>query len=221
MNLKEELARSQRFQQLEESGLPERWKHNDYTFASFGPHVTEENREPASAIRRWAKEIESSWLYVWGQTGRGKSGLAAAAFKEKLSKQGDYGRGCYLNAARWIAEMRSGYARGDSKHSAELLDRAIQADVLFVDDFAVNESVSPFLREQLYTLIDARYSEGPFGPQPTVFTSMYDLPTAAQRLGGDDLAAAICWRIRESAEVVNLRGPNLRATVRSSVETSE
>lgn len=170
--------------------------------------LTSKNQQAFEAVSDWIDHgpAEKPWIYLYGPTGRGKTGLAVALLELFL----EYRPGRFVSTSEWIMETKAAYASRDSSKAAQLLEQAQSADVLVLDDFGTVKATA-FTTEQFFTLINHRYNRGNNWDGPnTVITSMYAPSELAQRLGGDDMAAAITWRIIERSLVVHVGGPNLR-----------
>ena len=133
--------------------IPE--KYRDVGFDRFP--VTEIDPTIVTATRRYCDRIEDNLekgrgLWYMGPVGTGKTTLAMLVTQSALKA----GR----SAARYslpglLSQIRKTFDTGD--HNA-LLERLVAVDLLHIDDIGA-EQTTPWVLEELYTIINARYEE--------------------------------------------------------------
>jgi DNA replication protein DnaC len=141
----------------------------------------------ATALQRYAERLPEMLahglgLTLTGHVGTGKTHLAIGLVR----------LACGLGiAARFytlpdlLTRLKATYADADDDHrrarresEADVLDELAAAPLLALDDLGVAKPTD-WLRDRLYTLVDARYVAG----RPVISTANEDLPTLARYLG--------------------------------------
>lgn len=141
----------------------ERIQDQDYRNWTFENDDQSDPKMTAKA-RKYVEEWEEMYadnisLYLWGDTGRGKSYFAAMIANALFDKGVPI---LMTDLGRIIAEMNANY--GENK--LKTLDGLKKYKLLVLDDLGV-ERESEYMMEQVYTVINARYKDG----QPVIITS--------------------------------------------------
>ncbi|MGC9220237.1 MAG: ATP-binding protein [Solirubrobacteraceae bacterium] len=133
--------------------IPERYR--DVAFDRFP--VTEMDTPIVNATRRFIERIDANLdagrgLWFMGPVGTGKTTLAMLVTKAALER----GR----SAARYslpglLSQIRKTF---DSGSHNDLLERLTAVDLLHIDDIGA-EQTTPWVLEELYTIINSRYEE--------------------------------------------------------------
>ncbi len=130
-----------------------------YRDVSFDrPPVTEIEPHIVSATRRFAHDIDAKLdkglgLWFLGPVGTGKTTLAMLVSKAALQA----GRTVAIySLPRLLNEIRDNF--GTEKSHVGLLDRLTAVDLLHLDDVGA-ERTNEWVLEELYSIVDARYSE--------------------------------------------------------------
>jgi DNA replication protein DnaC len=118
------------------------------------PHVVREVRQ---YVRTIAEQLDAGrGLWFTGDVGTGKTTLAMLI--SKAAMEADRTVAIY-SLPRLLAQLRDTY-QDDAQYSlGELIDRLSAVDLLHVDDVGA-EQTSPWVLEQLYTIVNTRYEEG-------------------------------------------------------------
>jgi DNA replication protein DnaC len=182
---------ARRRQLLTQAGIPPQYA--DCTFDSYPQSAA--TSSAVAQIRRWAMNDANPFLLIWGEYGRGKTGLSISALRARVLEHDDTGLFAALpdllhHARRLIPE--------NGMH--QLIEDVKRLPVLVLDDVAA-EKASEFVDQTLFVILDYRKSH----QLRTVCTSNLD-PAAL----GEYVGKRIMWRVLDSAEVVHLNGPNLR-----------
>lgn len=177
------------------SGVPA--AYTDFSIMSFPS--SKENKQIIRRIIQWCDE--ESWLYLYGDFGRGKTGIAVGILKEMA------GRGktvLFQTVPELLERIKSTYSQtGDLREGVserDVMESLKAVDVLVLDDLGT-ERMSDWVAEKLFIIINHRYSNN----LRTVITSNISIDELARRVG-----ERIVWRIVERSKVYELRGPNLR-----------
>jgi DNA replication protein DnaC len=118
------------------------------------PHVVREVRQ---YVRTIAEQLDAGrGLWFTGDIGTGKTTLAMLI--SKAAMEADRTVAIY-SLPRLLAQLRDTY-QDDAQYSlGELIDRLSAVDLLHVDDVGA-EQTSPWVLEQLYTIVNTRYEDG-------------------------------------------------------------
>ncbi|WP_039948360.1 ATP-binding protein [Leptospira fainei] len=158
----------------------------------------------------WAHELVMKWeergrsaqgLYLWGNTGSGKTLLACAILNELILR---YGMECkYAKINRdFLSAIRDTYQKESEIHGMEqtIKKQFMEVEVLVLDDFGANKE-SDWANSQLYDLIDSRYEE----EKVTVLTSNISLSDWKDKAEG-----RIFSRLMEMTKEIHLDCPDYR-----------
>ena len=149
-------------------------------------------------------------IYVWGDTGSGKSWLTVAVIKELMSNQEHITRIIGNKSIRnydefrhifrlvfvpWLLTiLRDSYESNNSSTEKEIITLYSSIPVLILDDIGT-ERPNDWVREKLNTIVYFRNSRG----LRTMYTSNWDPDTLAQTLG-----KRITSRIFQDCEIIHL-----------------
>jgi DNA replication protein DnaC len=160
----------------------------EMTFASFnyqptGPHlpdsVARKLQQAFTIARNFANRPEG-WLVLAGETGSGKTHLAAAV----AHKQREAGRPCIFVAVPDLLDrLRMGTQGARGREGADYLDRVRTAPFLVMDDLGVHSDTA-WAQEKLFQILNHRYN----AKLPTVLTvrPSDELPAALRSRLYDD-----------------------------------
>jgi DNA replication protein DnaC len=118
------------------------------------PHVVREVRQYVRTIREQLDGGRGLWFT--GDVGTGKTTLAMLI--SKAAMEADRTVAIY-SLPRLLAQLRDTYQDHAQYSLNELIDRLSAVDLLHVDDVGA-EQTSPWVLEQLYTIVNTRYEEG-------------------------------------------------------------
>jgi DNA replication protein DnaC len=110
--------------------------------------------------RRFAEQIdahleEGDGLFIMGDIGTGKTTLAMLVSKAALERGHTV---AIYSVPRLLAYLRTTFYEDSTEGHAELLDRLAGVDLLHLDDLG-SEKTSPWVLEELYSIINSRYEE--------------------------------------------------------------
>jgi DNA replication protein DnaC len=118
------------------------------------PHVVREVRQ---FVRTVAEQLDAGrGLWFTGDVGTGKTTLAMLI--SKAAMEGDRTVAIY-SLPRLLAQLRDTYQDNSRYSLAGLIDRLSAVELLHVDDVGA-EQTSPWVLEQLYTIVNTRYEDG-------------------------------------------------------------
>jgi DNA replication protein DnaC len=154
-------------------------------------------------VRQFVRNVDGELdaghgLWLFGKTGTGKTSLAMLVSKAAL----EAGRSVAIySLPRLLAEIRSTFEADSSGSYLDFTDRLAAVDLLHIDDVGA-ENTTPWVLEQLYTIVNARYEE----ERAIVITTNIEAP--------EQLAAQIgqrtVSRLEEMCTVLPLFGEDAR-----------
>lgn len=118
------------------------------------PHVVREVRRYADSVAQHLDEGRGLWFR--GDVGTGKTTLAMLISRSAM--QADRTVAIY-SLPRLLAMLRETYDDDSDLSLNGLIDRLCAVDLLHVDDVGAEQS-SPWVLEQLYTIVNTRYEDG-------------------------------------------------------------
>ena len=132
-----------------------------YAGASFDrPPVTEMPAPQVQVVRRFVRDLDANLdggrgLWFYGSVGTGKTTLAMLVSRAAL----DAGRSVAIySLPRLLAEIRATFEADREGSYIDFLERLAAVDLLHLDDVGA-EKTSPWVLEQLYAIVNARYEE--------------------------------------------------------------
>ena len=137
--------------------LPKRFRAVSFDrepVASMNGALIREVREYVRAIG--ARLDEGRGLWFTGDVGTGKTTLAMLV--SKAAMEADRTVAIY-SLPRLLGMLRDSYDDDAAYSLSELLDRLCAVDLLHIDDVGAEQS-SPWVLEQLYTIVNTRYEDG-------------------------------------------------------------
>jgi len=174
-----------------------------YRGVSFDrPPVTDIAGPVPAAVRGYVRRLEENLdagrgLWFFGPVGTGKTTLAMLVSKAAL----EAGRSVAIySLPRLLAEIRTTFEDGARQSYVELLDRLNAVDLLHVDDVGA-EKTSPWVLEQLYAIVNARYED----QRAVVITTNLERAELAEQINERTVS-----RLEEMCDVLPLWGPDAR-----------
>ncbi|HEV7807309.1 MAG TPA: ATP-binding protein [Solirubrobacteraceae bacterium] len=174
-----------------------------YRGVSFDrPPVTEIAPAITSAVRRYVNRIDDNidagrGLWLCGSVGTGKTTLAMLASRHAL----EAGRGVAIySLPRLLAQIRTTFDDDRGNSYVDLLDRLTAVDLLHVDDVGA-EKTSPWVLEQLYAIVNARYED----ERSIIITTNLERDELATQINERTVS-----RLEEMCEVLPLWGVDAR-----------
>jgi DNA replication protein DnaC len=118
------------------------------------PHVVREVRAYAAAVSARLQDGRGIWFA--GDVGTGKTTLAMLV--SKAAMEADHTVAIY-SLPRLLGMLRDTYDDASEYSLSDLVDRLCAVELLHVDDDGA-EQTSPWVLEQLYTIVNTRYEDG-------------------------------------------------------------
>jgi DNA replication protein DnaC len=175
-------------------------KYRDVSFDR--PPITTIRDGIVSYVRRYVRDLDThleggEGLWLYGPVGTGKTSLAMLVSKAAL----DAGHTVAIySLPRLLAEIRTTFDDGSEHSYTGLLDRLTGVDLLHIDDVGA-EKTSPWVLEQLYALINARYEE----ERAVIITTNLERDDLAEQINERTVS-----RLEEMCEVLPVGGSDLR-----------
>jgi DNA replication protein DnaC len=140
--------------------LPKRYREVSFdrepvpSIERANPYVVRDVRSYVHNISHHLAEGRGIWFI--GETGTGKTTLAMLI--SKAAMEANHTVAIY-SLPRLLTMLRDSYG-DDAAHSlSDLIDRLCSVDLLHIDDVGA-EQTSPWVLEQLYTIVNTRYEDG-------------------------------------------------------------
>jgi DNA replication protein DnaC len=174
-----------------------------YKGVSFDrPPVTEMPAPVTRSVERFVRNLDENLgagrgLWFFGSVGTGKTTLAMLVSKSAL----DAGRSVAIySLPRLLAEIRTTFDEASDRSYTGLLDRLGAVDLLHIDDVGA-EKTSPWVLEQLYAIVNARYEQ----ERSIVITTNLERDPLAEQITERTVS-----RLEEMCEVLPLWGHDAR-----------
>jgi DNA replication protein DnaC len=174
-----------------------------YKGVSFDrPPVTEISGPAKAAVQRYVRRIDEQLdngrgVWLTGSVGTGKTTLAMLVSKAAL----DAGRSVAIySLPRLLAEIRMTFDADNERSYLALIDRLASVDLLHIDDVGA-EKTSPWVLEQLYAIVNARYE----AERAVIITTNLDHNELAEQINERTVS-----RLEEMCEVLPLFGNDAR-----------
>ena len=184
-----------------------------YRGVSFDrPPVTEMPAATIQVVRAYVRNLdqrldEGRGLWLYGDIGTGKTTLAMLVSKTAL----EAGRSVAIySLPRLLAEIRDTYEEGSRHSYTDLLDRLAEVDLLHIDDVGT-EKTSPWVLEQLYAIVNARYED----QRSIVLTTNLDREALSEQINPRTVS-----RLEEMCEELPLFGADHRAYIEPDLRTA-
>lgn len=158
------------------------------------------NKEKFRLIKKLAATGEingKNSMFLYGQVGRGKSGLSIAILKERMNQLVP---ALFIEAHEIMGRIRASYNPDSEYKEDEIIEAVKTVEFLVLDDLGA-EKVSDWVKSKMFEIINARYNN----LLATIITSNLNLDQI-HRQYGDRLTD----RIREMAIPFEIKGKNLR-----------
>jgi DNA replication protein DnaC len=137
-----------------------------------------------------------------GPAGTGKTTLAVCLVREVALRDG-FDKVLFVKETTLARELREA-VRDDDGRGSRMMEAARRVYFLVLDDMG-KVAPTPFMREQIFGLLDHRHSE----ELSTVITTNLSLEEFS-RLYGANYAEALLSRLNEMGEVLNFKGKDRR-----------
>lgn len=175
---------------LERSGLPERYQRcriENFRIGSGNQNITTQLQRAKSESRRYVDGFlrgdgtfrESGLVFV-GPPGVGKTHLASAVLAEVVLGYQVSGR--FVDFTSLIHQIQATFGNETLDTKQKVLGPVLSAQLLVLDELGAQKP-TPWVRDQLYLVINTRYSQR----LPTIFTTNYPLAEAEPKRSPADL----------------------------------
>ena len=174
-----------------------------YRGVSFDhPPVTEIAAPVTAAVKRFVNRIDENLdsgrgLWFFGSVGTGKTTLAMLVSRHAL--EAGHSVAIY-SLPRLLAEIRTTFDDDHGTSYVDLLDRLTSVDLLHIDDVGA-EKTSPWVLEQLYAIVNARYED----ERSVIITTNLEREDLAEQINERTVS-----RLAEMCEVLPLWGADAR-----------
>jgi len=169
--------------------------------------LPEQQENLAEAFRLafdFAKSPEG-WLLFMGETGCGKTHLAAAIANYRYQAKKP---ALFVVVPEFLDHLRSTFSPESKVSYDQLFESVKTAPLLILDDFG-GQSTTPWAREKLYQVINYRYN----ARLPTVITTRYSLEEILEQIESSVSSRLVDWKI---SNAFNIMAPDYRGDLRPS-----
>lgn len=179
-----------------------------YLGADFDAYFEDADNKAAVRLARHIVEHPETGGYFFGESGSGKTYLAAIIAQELL-KIGK--RVIFCDVPSLFSEMKDTFNNDSGVKLEDMMAALATADMLILDDLGA-EYPSEWAAERLYRIVNERYNN----LKPIIATSNYDLDDVAYRLNHPKKAAEgvmgdrIASRLNQMCAMVKLKGKDRR-----------
>lgn len=178
--------------------IPRKYRHVAFERAPVSDLPEPIVRQVRGYVRKIDEHLQAGeGLWLFGDVGTGKTSLAMLVSQHAI----DAGHSVAIySLPRLLAEIRDTY-EDDAEHSyVQLLDRLASVDLLHIDDVGA-ERTSPWVLEQLYAIVNARYEE----ERAVLITTNLERDALA-----DQITERTVSRLEEMCEILPLFGEDRR-----------
>ena len=174
-----------------------------YSGVSFErPPVTAMPAPQVDKVRRYVRKLDDhlrsgQGLWFWGSVGTGKTTLAMLVSRQALDRGHTV---AIYSLPRLLAEIRSTFDDPTPGAYTDFLARLARVDLLHIDDLGA-EKTSPWVLEQLYSIVNDRYE----AERAIVITTNLDREELAEQIGERTVS-----RLEEMCDVCPLFGTDNR-----------
>jgi DNA replication protein DnaC len=176
-----------------------------YRMVSFdAPPVSDLPSAQVRTVQRFVRRLDENLdngrgLWLFGDVGTGKTTLAMLVSRHAL----EAGRSVAIySLPRLLAEIRTTFEEHAEHSYTDFLDRLAAVDLLHIDDVGA-EKTSPWVLEQLYALVNARYEDERSIVLTTNIQARHEL---VEQIGERTVS-----RLEEMCEQIPLLGDDARA----------
>lgn len=172
----ENIARARRARLLGKAQVP--WRYQRLNFETYRRRA-EGDQDACAAVEYLAYNLQPhASVFIHGDTGGGKTGLALALMMHRILVVND--EALFIDIPDFLRMVRGTFdARNEGPTEAQLIEAMRTVGLLVWDDCGSESLMTPWREEQLYAVISYRSREG----LSTVLTSNYDLPTLRENWG--------------------------------------
>lgn len=174
------------------------WRLDSFPCSSAAAHAV------LDLAHAWLNDTEPSWLFLWGPTGRGKTGLAVGLLYELALRGKSVG---FKITTDLLTAIKSTFDADGEASEASILEVLHAVDVFVLDDLGSEYHRGPddWAAEKLFQTIGGRHAT----MKRTIITSNYSLQQLQDRLGHPRTLRRVA-EMTGQRWVVDVRGlPNL------------
>lgn len=192
------LASQRRIERMfKRAEIPERFR--DVSFTSYPGERTLAVKQVETYAN--GAEMPRESLVIFGRFGRGKTCAATAAMRTIVERE--QCSAMFITTPKLLDRIRETYSGKAEDSEAEVLLAIETVQLLVLDDLGA-ERVTDWVREKLFTVLNARHD----AQLPTIYTSNLGPSELAEHIG-----QRTAERLKEDCQWVEMTGPNLRERV--------
>ncbi|RMG44801.1 MAG: AAA family ATPase [Acidobacteria bacterium] len=190
-------------------GIPRRYEH--CTLDQFDP-LNDSLRTALAYARRVVESFPGSdfGLLFTGPCGVGKTHLAVAVLRELVEHRG--ARGLFAEVGDLLRRLVETYDRRSQVPSWEVLEPALEADVLLLDDLGATR-MTPWMQDTVGLIINERYNE----ERLTLITTNRPMSSGPERESlADRIGERLASRLTEMCVTVRMEGEDFRRKIKAA-----
>jgi len=194
---------------LAQSGIPARYEHCTWEeFQALNASLREALRLARQTVDQFPGGDRG--LLLCGPCGAGKTHLAVAALRQMVLERG--AKGLFAEFTRLLRSIQNGFDRRSETPSFAVLQPAIDADVLVLDDLGCQRA-TPWAMETLGLIINERYN----GQRLTIITTnrVFDPPPGEESLA-ERIGERLASRLAEMCLTVRVDSGDFRRNVKAA-----
>ncbi len=141
--------------EIDDARIPQRFaKASLDTFETRTSALKELKKKAKKYVEEYSLE-NSKGLYIYGQTGVGKTHIAVGILKALIARGFE---GVFYNVVDLLDAIRSTYDPKNSGIPKNRLERDLKRQIIVLDDFGM-QKMSSWVADRLYALINRRYQD--------------------------------------------------------------
>ncbi len=192
---------------FQNAGIPKKYQFKFLQDFKYDHHSTLENiyKVVYTHVQDYKPGKPGKGLFLWGNTGNGKTLLSCIILNELMFSHGIKCR--YMNLSfQFYNKLRDTYSEEsrDYGRTYQFLQEFIDQEVLLIDDLGVQRNTE-WEQEMLYNLIDRRYQE----ERATFITTNQEIDTIRKLFEG-----RIYSRIIEMCTLIQVDAPDFRESMK-------
>lgn len=142
------------------------------------PSTDFQQKRALEIVKSWIEAEDSSWIFLWGPTGRGKTGLAVGVLHE-LALRGQ--STALRNVPDLLTTIKSTFSQDGDESESSILEVLAAVDVLCMDDLGAeyHRGREDWAAEKVFQIVASRHA----ALKRTIITSNYSLEQLQDILG--------------------------------------
>lgn len=204
---------------LSQARIPERHREctlENYDLKGLGAHASlaDARRQAVHFVRAYPLDTFGNGLLFVGGCGVGKTHLAVGILQALITERGV--SGCFFDCKELLKRIQSSYAANNEQTERQVLEPALTADVLVLDELGAARKTD-WVGDMMEYILNMRYNDR----KTTLITTNLAYASAGSGRGtaaeaarqeslGDRIGERMLSRLHEMCVVVPMHGPDFR-----------